>query len=238
MPINNFNPYAQTQANNLIGGLEMEVKRLPESELTHHGIKGQKWGIRRYQNPDGSLTAAGQARYTYKERKKSLSRVSNMSSEDMQKAINRMRLEKTYKQTTKDNLREAKRDSDSPLKTAGKIAAGAALAAGTGIIVANAIKTGKKYASVSKTLDTLSNSQLESKIARLQLEKTFSDLSKSKLNKSRSTLSNIMEQAGTTVLASAITGATALALRTAITGSTDAETAANYIAPKPGGKKK
>lgn len=33
------------------------------SELFHHGIKGQKWGIRRYQNPDGSLTTAGIARY-------------------------------------------------------------------------------------------------------------------------------------------------------------------------------
>ena len=32
-------------------------------ELYHHGIKGQKWGIRRYQNPDGTLTAAGRKRY-------------------------------------------------------------------------------------------------------------------------------------------------------------------------------
>lgn len=31
--------------------------------LTHHGILGQRWGIRRYQNPDGSLTPAGRARY-------------------------------------------------------------------------------------------------------------------------------------------------------------------------------
>ena len=32
-------------------------------ELFHYGILGQKWGIRRYQNPDGTLTSAGKARY-------------------------------------------------------------------------------------------------------------------------------------------------------------------------------
>ena len=31
-------------------------------ELTHHGVKGMKWGVRRYQNKDGSLTAAGKNR--------------------------------------------------------------------------------------------------------------------------------------------------------------------------------
>ena len=31
--------------------------------LEHHGIKGMKWGVRRYQNADGSLTAAGKKRY-------------------------------------------------------------------------------------------------------------------------------------------------------------------------------
>lgn len=31
--------------------------------LMHHGIKGQKWGVRRYQNEDGSLTSAGLERY-------------------------------------------------------------------------------------------------------------------------------------------------------------------------------
>lgn len=33
------------------------------NELYHHGIKGQKWGIRRYQNPDGSLTPEGKQHY-------------------------------------------------------------------------------------------------------------------------------------------------------------------------------
>lgn len=33
------------------------------NELEHFGIKGMKWGIRRYQNPDGTLTDAGKKRY-------------------------------------------------------------------------------------------------------------------------------------------------------------------------------
>lgn len=33
-----------------------------EDSLAHHGIKGMKWGVRRYQNKDGSLTAAGKKR--------------------------------------------------------------------------------------------------------------------------------------------------------------------------------
>lgn len=33
------------------------------NELYHHGIKGQKWGVRRYQNKDGSLTPSGKKRY-------------------------------------------------------------------------------------------------------------------------------------------------------------------------------
>lgn len=35
----------------------------PTTEIYHYGIKGQKWGIRRFQNPDGTLTDAGRKRY-------------------------------------------------------------------------------------------------------------------------------------------------------------------------------
>ena len=34
------------------------------NELTHHGIIGQRWGFRRFQNPDGSLTPEGRIRYS------------------------------------------------------------------------------------------------------------------------------------------------------------------------------
>jgi hypothetical protein len=37
--------------------LNKEVKKMWTDILEHHGVKGQKWGVRRYQNKDGSLTS-------------------------------------------------------------------------------------------------------------------------------------------------------------------------------------
>lgn len=57
--------------------------------LAHHGVIGQKWGHRRYQNPDGSLTPEGRRHW-------GLSDTSKMSDQDMQKAITRANLERRY----------------------------------------------------------------------------------------------------------------------------------------------
>lgn len=45
--------------------------------LAHHGIIGQKWGIRRFQNPDGTLTAEGRARYYGEKETKRFSKIAS-----------------------------------------------------------------------------------------------------------------------------------------------------------------
>ena len=70
------------------------------SDLKHYGVLGMKWGIRRYQNEDGTLTAAGKERYLgingikhYKTAKE----ISNMSRRKRRKAYERERDSRTKK---------------------------------------------------------------------------------------------------------------------------------------------
>lgn len=46
------------------------IRKSKNTELYHHGVKGMRWGIRRFQNKDGSLTPAGKFRYAQESDKK------------------------------------------------------------------------------------------------------------------------------------------------------------------------
>lgn len=43
--------------------METVYVKIKDDTLAHHGIKGQRWGVRRYQNADGSLTSSGRSHY-------------------------------------------------------------------------------------------------------------------------------------------------------------------------------
>ena len=55
---------------------------ISEDELYHYGIKGMKWGVRKYQNEDGSLTSAGKSRYATVEDAKEAYRKAKKASHD------------------------------------------------------------------------------------------------------------------------------------------------------------
>lgn len=78
-----------------------------DEELYHYGIKGMKWGIRRYQNKDGTLTAAGKKRELEKTRgwskeAKEARRIKRksvhqMTNKELQTLNRRMDLEANYR---------------------------------------------------------------------------------------------------------------------------------------------
>ena len=68
-------------------------------ELYHFGIKGMKWGVRRYRKADGTLTSAGKARYTDSGKKKN---PKTMSSKDLERSTKRLQMEAAYKRARRD----------------------------------------------------------------------------------------------------------------------------------------
>lgn len=67
-------------------------------ELYHYGIKGQKWGVRRYQYTDGSLTPAGKKRYNSNPQAEAIQRVSRMMNSKVKDVVNTTRTQITGKQ--------------------------------------------------------------------------------------------------------------------------------------------
>lgn len=129
-----------------------------ENELYHHGIKGQKWGVRRYQNKDGSLTLAGKKRalkmqnqYTeLSKSKKYHDRGGNLTYEGRKKAL---KMKEKYSELTGKQLRTFQNNK-------------------TG----QSSKNNNTQKPKTKRISEMSNEEIQAKIDRIRLENTLKSL--------------------------------------------------------------
>ena len=103
----------------------MEFRVAYPNELYHHGVKGQRWGVRRYQRPDGTLTKAGEKRYHKRLVEKAViiggqARLANARAENAKKKYDKMAKRVQTKPTDKNlqKVKERKRVYDALQKEA------------------------------------------------------------------------------------------------------------------------
>lgn len=186
---------------------------ISEDEIYHHGIKGMKWGVRRYQNKDGSLTAAG------KKRRKSED-LSSMSNDELRKKVNRMNNEQRYIDLIKpsssglsktadglDRVAKVGGNANQIYKTSkgdkdpyGKLAGQGINAASQASRLVRKIDTKTRDAKASKMakkkLETMSDADLAKTVERLDLERQYNRLKSSDVNRGKVKVVDVLDVAG------------------------------------------
>ena len=198
---------------------------MENKQLYHHGIKGQKWGVRRFQKKDGSLTPAGKKRYNnYEDEAK------NMSDQELRSRINRMNLERRYVNASKsrgsksggsldavgksanigNEVRKTIDPSGNKTKLQGKSLDTISKTAQGAKKVGN-IAENKRVEKRAKTkLENMSDKDLHDLVTRMELEQQYSSLKRETVSRGKVSATEVLEVVGSVVTIGA--SATALAV--------------------------
>ena len=186
-----------------------------KDELYHWGIKGMKWGVRRYQNKDGTLTAAGKKR-----RKNYSDETKSMSTDELRRKVNRMNNEQRYIDLTKSSLSPISKTADGVERVTRSVGDVNKIykatkgdnnpyskLAGQGIdVTARTARLAKKIDSASrdardtekakKKLEKMSDSELARQVDRLNLEQQYSRLRDSDVRRGKLRANDVLDVAG------------------------------------------
>lgn len=156
-----------------------------ESQLKHWGIKGMKWGVRRYQNKDGSLTELGEKRYARDAREKGYGQHDASGYyKTSGKKNKREDLEFDANRYVKENRERSRRVLDESSTMANKLKN----------LNDRAIKNQPKP---KMDLSHMSDKEMREQINRALLERQYNDMfAPQKVNRGREHLSNVLEVAG------------------------------------------
>lgn len=156
------------------------------SKLQHHGIKGQKWGVRRFQNADGTLTSAGKRRFDQ------ISDNSKKVSYD--EASGRI-------ENDSGNLRRAKsgihQNVANDYNNASNIARSAGSISKSAATIARQSANDKRLKEMQKIdVSQMTDKELQTAINRMNLERSYKSLSTENVSSGRDHVASILSTAG------------------------------------------